>query len=98
MTHDMSKELPPVLDVTTAAGLLDIGRSLAYELIRTGAWPTPVLHVGRLIKIPTAPLLRLLEQPDDVMGSTGMSPAIPLDPQDVVEAVTRQPEAGQHCR
>jgi hypothetical protein len=61
MTKEELAALPPVLNVTTAARVLDIGRSLAYELVRTGNWPTPVLHVGRLIKIPTAPLLRLLE-------------------------------------
>ena len=32
--------------------LLGIGRTLAYELIRTGEWPTPTLRIGRLIKIP----------------------------------------------
>lgn len=53
-------ELPPVLDVPTAAKVLGIGRSLAYELVRRGEWPTTVLHVGKLIKIPTEPLVRLL--------------------------------------
>jgi hypothetical protein len=28
--------------------------------VRTGAWPTPVLRLGRLIKIPSAPLAALL--------------------------------------
>jgi predicted DNA-binding transcriptional regulator AlpA len=54
-------QLPQLLDVPTAATVLGIGRSLAYELVRTGQWPTPVLRIGRLIKIPTAPLLRLIE-------------------------------------
>jgi hypothetical protein len=52
--------LPAVVDLTTAAGVLGIGRTCAYELVRTGAWPTPVLRIGRLIRIPTAPLLDLL--------------------------------------
>lgn len=52
--------LPPVLDVPTAARLLGLGRSSAYELIRSGRWPTPVLHLGRQIRIPSAPLLVLL--------------------------------------
>jgi predicted site-specific integrase-resolvase len=60
MNRDQLDELPPVLDVPTAAEVLGIGRSLAYELIRRGEWPTQVLHVGRLIKIPTEPLVRLL--------------------------------------
>ena len=52
--------LPPMLTVPQAARVLGIGRTLAYELVRTGAWPTPVIRAGRLIKIPTAPLLELL--------------------------------------
>jgi excisionase family DNA binding protein len=52
--------LPPTLTVPQAAQVLGIGRTLAYELVRTGAWPTPIVRAGRLIKIPTAPLLELL--------------------------------------
>jgi hypothetical protein len=52
--------LPAVLDVPQAARLLGIGRTLAYELVRTDQWPTPVLRVGRLIKIPSRPLIELL--------------------------------------
>lgn len=52
--------LPPMLTVSQAAQVLDIGRTLAYELVRTNAWPTPIIRAGKLIKIPTAPLLELL--------------------------------------
>jgi predicted DNA-binding transcriptional regulator AlpA len=52
--------LPPTLTVPQAAQVLGIGRTLAYELVRTDAWPTPIIRAGRLIKIPTAPLLELL--------------------------------------
>jgi hypothetical protein len=40
--------------------MLGIGRSASYELVRTGDWPTPVLRLGKLIRVPTAPLLELL--------------------------------------
>ena len=53
--------LPPLIDVPTAASVMGIGRSLAYELVRTDRWPTPVLRVGKLIRIPTAALRRLLD-------------------------------------
>jgi predicted DNA-binding transcriptional regulator AlpA len=59
-TREDLLRLPAVVDLTTAAGVLGIGRTCAYELVRTGTWPTPVLRVGRLIRIPTAPLLDLL--------------------------------------
>jgi hypothetical protein len=52
--------LPAVLDVPQAARLLGIGRTLAYELVRTDQWPTPVIRVGRLIKIPSEPLIELM--------------------------------------
>ena len=60
MTREDLIALPAVVDLATAAGALGIGRTCAYELVRTGAWPTPVLRIGRLIWIPTAPLLDLL--------------------------------------
>jgi predicted DNA-binding transcriptional regulator AlpA len=52
--------LPAVLDVPQAARLLGIGRTLAYELIRTNQWPTPVIRMGRLIKIPSGPIVELM--------------------------------------
>lgn len=60
MTRDELLQLPPVLDLPTAAAVLGVGRSSAYELVRTGQWPTPVLRLGRLIRVPSAPLLELL--------------------------------------
>ena len=52
--------LPAVLDLVQAAALLGVGRTTAYRLVHDGQWPTPVLRLGRLIKIPTQPLLELL--------------------------------------
>jgi hypothetical protein len=40
--------------------VLGVGRTLAYELVGTDAWPTPIVRAGKLIKIPTAPPLVLL--------------------------------------
>jgi len=60
VSDDPELNLPAVLDVPAAADLLGVGRTLAYELVRTGRWPTPVIRVGRLIKVPTKPLLDLL--------------------------------------
>jgi predicted DNA-binding transcriptional regulator AlpA len=60
MRREELSTLPPVVDVPTAGKILGVGRSCAYELVRSGQWPTPVLHLGRLIRIPTAPLLELV--------------------------------------
>ena len=56
----ISDVMPVVLDVPEAARLLGVGRTLAYELIRAGRWPTPVIRVGRLIRVPSGPILELL--------------------------------------
>ena len=61
MTHLELAQLPPLVDLPTAARVLGIGRGLAYELVRTGAWPTPVVRLGKLIRIPTAGLQRELD-------------------------------------
>ena len=57
---DPAVPLPAVLDLVHAAALLGLGRTTAYRLVHDGQWPTPVLRLGRLIKIPTQPLLDLL--------------------------------------
>lgn len=38
--------LPPLVDIATAARALTISRSVAYELIRAGEFPVPVLRVS----------------------------------------------------
>jgi predicted DNA-binding transcriptional regulator AlpA len=63
--------LPAVLDVPQAARLLGIGRTLAYELVRTDQWPTPVIRVGRLIKIPSAPLIELMSTGHPAKSAAG---------------------------
>jgi excisionase family DNA binding protein len=52
--------LPAVLSVGTAAEILGIGRSKAYEAVATGTWPTRVIRIGRCIRIPTADVLALV--------------------------------------
>jgi predicted DNA-binding transcriptional regulator AlpA len=60
LSEEDIRGLPAVVDVPTAAAILGIGRSAAYELIRCNRWPTPTLRLGKLIRIPTAPLLELV--------------------------------------
>ena len=73
MSTDELGALPPVLDVTTAGRLLGLGRSAAYELVLAGRWPTPVLRLGRRVRIPTAPLLALLGLSTDSLGGIAAS-------------------------
>lgn len=53
----------PTIDIAEAATLIGVGRSLAYESIRDGTWPTTVLRIGQKIRIPTAQVLALLSAP-----------------------------------
>ena len=73
MNRDELTALPAVVDVPTAAEALGLSRTSAYELIRTGGWPTPVFRLGRLIRVPTAPLLDLLGIADDSQPPTQLA-------------------------
>jgi len=64
----ISDGMPVMLDVPEAARLLGVGRTLAYDLIRAGRWPTPVIRVGRLIRVPSGPILELL-----ATGASGLT-------------------------
>ncbi|HEX2807310.1 MAG TPA: helix-turn-helix domain-containing protein [Kineosporiaceae bacterium] len=83
--------LPAVLDVPTAAAALGLSRTTAYELIRTGEWPTPVFRLGRLIRIPTAPILELLGI-DPRAG--GFAEAVPVSTQVVVPTTHERRNVG----
>jgi hypothetical protein len=66
--------LPPVIDLMDAAGFLGLGRTTAYKPVRTGHWPTPVIRIGRLIKVPTAPLRDLLTGSPPAGSSVTVAP------------------------
>jgi hypothetical protein len=48
----------PTISVPQAGALLDLPRNSAYEAARRGDIPT--IRVGRLLKVPTAPLRKML--------------------------------------
>ncbi|MFC6236959.1 DNA-binding protein [Longivirga aurantiaca] len=74
MNRTEIEQLPPLVDLPTAARVLGIGRTLAYELVKADLWPTTVLRVGKLIRIPTAALLRLVDDSDSAGVSSAGSP------------------------
>jgi hypothetical protein len=48
-------------DVPTAYDILTgLGRDEAYRSVKRGAFPVPVLKIGRHLVVPTAPILELL--------------------------------------
>lgn len=52
--------LPAVVDISTAARALGIGKTKALSLARAGEFPVPILRFGRALRVSTADLLRLL--------------------------------------
>lgn len=74
MTRAELLALPAVIDITTAARALSLGRSTAYELARRDEFPCRVLRIGSSYRVPTADLLRVLGiEPHDV-GNASQSP------------------------
>jgi predicted DNA-binding transcriptional regulator AlpA len=58
----------PVLSAEDAFLVLGIDRSTGYKAIREGTFPVSVLRIGRLIRVPTVGLRRLLGL-DDSTGT-----------------------------
>ncbi|GLX08975.1 helix-turn-helix domain-containing protein [Microbispora sp. NBRC 16548] len=55
------QDLPPTLDLMTAARILGIGRTKAYELAKKDEFPVRTIRIGDLYRVSTPDLLRLLE-------------------------------------
>jgi hypothetical protein len=64
-TADRIRALGPVTDVPTAAAIFGLSRSVAYDLVRTGGFPVPVLRFGSRYRIPVAAILTALHMPQD---------------------------------
>lgn len=58
-------DLPPSVSVEVAAAAFGIGRTNAYALARQGEFPCKVIRVGRLFRVVTADLRRVLNVHDD---------------------------------
>lgn len=64
-TLEELNSLPPTIDLMTAARMLGIGRTKAYELARQGEFPCHVIRIGEQYRVSTADLLRLLRATGD---------------------------------
>lgn len=49
-----------LMSVSEAADVLGIHRDTAYELLKRDEFPVEVIRLGRLIKVPRVPLMRLV--------------------------------------
>src|SRR2546428_625480 len=80
----------PTVDVETAARLLGVGRSAAYEAIRTGTFPVRVIRVGvRRVRVPTVALLRELGVADDLLPPA-RGASVPPNPDSAQERATHE--------
>lgn len=68
MSADEINALPAAVDLATAARALGISKSKAYELVLTDDLPVPALRVGRLWRVKTADLRRVLGLDRDDTG------------------------------
>lgn len=59
-TIDAVRDLGTTTGIETAGAVLGIGRTKAYELARTGAFPVPVIRAGRRYLVPVPALLAIL--------------------------------------
>ena len=76
--------LPPTVSVKTAAMLFRVSRTAAYRAAKArlagdeSQWPTPVIKVGRSVRIPTTALIDALgisaEEAHEALLPTGYGP------------------------
>ena len=62
-TADTIRTLGTVTTVPVAASIFGLSRSVAYDLVRTGQFPVPVLRFGTRYRIPVAAILTALHMP-----------------------------------
>ncbi len=60
-TADAVRQLGMTTDVETAAAILGIGRTKAYQLAKSGEFPVRVLRIGRRYIVPVPALMTLLQ-------------------------------------
>jgi hypothetical protein len=95
-TRAAVEALGPTTNVSTAAAIVDVNAETVYTAIRNGTWTaTRVLRIGRVIKIPTLDLIRLLYAPEVV--ATPLIPAVPAQCQHVGNTQVSGHESQSQC-
>jgi predicted DNA-binding transcriptional regulator AlpA len=67
-TPDEVRRLGMTTDLETAAAIIGIGRTLAYDLARDGEFPVRLLRLGRRVVVPIGDLLAYLGAGDEPRG------------------------------
>ena len=76
-TADRIRALGLTTDIATAADIFGIGRSTAYDLIRDGNFPLPLVRFGSKTRIPVAAILHALRLPSDAPAVPPPEPGTP---------------------
>jgi hypothetical protein len=63
-TPEAVRQLGATTDVETAASIIGIGRTLAYELVRADEFPVRLIRIRGRIRVPVAELRALLGTAD----------------------------------
>jgi hypothetical protein len=58
--HELRKLTEPTVTVEYAGRCFRLSRTAAYDRVRAGTFPVPVIRQGRALLVPTLPLLRAL--------------------------------------
>jgi len=72
---------------------LGIDRNTGYRAIKEGTFPVPVIRVGRLIRVPTAALLRVLAADVMRVGDGYVDPTVADGPPQRGVPVVARPES-----
>ncbi|MFF7192644.1 DNA-binding protein [Streptomyces sp. NPDC008079] len=98
-TREAVEALGPTINVPTVAAILGVNPETVYAAIRRGEWTTTrVLRLGRVIKLPTLDVVRLLYAPE--AGVAAPIPAVPSPCQHVesVQLKGTEPQSQCGCR
>ncbi len=77
-TAEQLRALGVRTDLVTAASVLGIGRTAAYELARARRFPAPVLRLGNRYVVPVAGLLKVLDVDPEGQPASSASVSSPL--------------------
>jgi predicted DNA-binding transcriptional regulator AlpA len=62
-TADQIRALGVATDLRTAAHIFGLSSNTAYELVRRGRFPVPVIRAGRQYRVSVAAILAVLDTP-----------------------------------
>lgn len=86
-TEEAIRGLGVKTDVATAASIFGISQTRAYERIKNGTFPVPVITIAGRMAVPVAPILRLLHIGTEAPGE---SPPAAVNPHELAALVAEK--------